>query len=87
MEDDKTTDVASSFGLKRIGEETEFLPVNPDLYRKAMEAHSSETKSIFKRVIKREIDRDEAKRQLSAVREKVKVTYFALIEDSRNAGV
>lgn len=84
MTDDGTRDLANRLGLRPVGEKRRDLPVDPQIWRKAHEAHASEETSIYARLIKRKIDHDEAKRRLSEVREKVKVTYFALIKAEHN---
>ena len=83
MKEDGIRDLASRLGLIPIGEKRQTLPVDPQIWRRAYEAHVSEQASIYTRLVKREIDRDEAKRQLSDVLEKVRGTYFALVKEEK----
>lgn len=78
---DGTGDLASRLGLRPVGEKRRTLPVDPQMWRKAFEAHEPENRLICVKLLKREIDLDEAKRQTHEVSEKVLVTYLALIEE------
>ncbi len=84
MEKEKMRDLAERLGLVPLGEtRQQSLPVDPQLWRQAEQAHENERGLIFVRAIKKEIDRDEGRRLLREVSKKVKATYFALVSEKK----
>jgi len=78
MEDEKMRELAKRLGLSPLGDARQSLPVDPQLWRRAEQVHENERGLIFVRAINKEIDREEGKRLLREVTEKVKATYLAL---------
>jgi hypothetical protein len=77
----KMRDLASRLGMIPVDETRRTAPYDPRLLAKAIRAHEPENRLICVRLLKREIELDEAKRQTHEVAEKLMVTYLALIKE------